>query len=282
MSPPSARSAVGLAGLLTALLASPEVASAQEEAPSSTDTGVRPIAECVVPNAGGESFAARFGSASPNTINRTYASGGIQNFFTPVAADAGSTAVPGYTPNRVTVRVPYANSPTFSESWALTTAATANLIPRRYLLRGADGNNLRLELPPTPPCGPTVQGDWDQARTYYPNDIVRRDGTSWIARLTNSGQTPTEGTTWTAFALAGRTGDTDPQGRTGDPGPRGETGTAGTPGSTGPAGPRGATGPRGAAGATASRTVGRFDRRGRVTLRNPTITASSVVMLQYA
>ncbi len=85
------------------------------------------------------------------------------------------------------------------------------------------------------------RGAWDGGASYATNDAVQNGGSAWVAKLANTGVTPTEGASWTLLAQKG------------DPGPQGATGAAGSigpQGSTGLTGATGATGPQGVPGLT--------------------------------
>lgn len=101
------------------------------------------------------------------------------------------------------------------------------------------------------------RGAWASATAYGVQDVVTYGGSSWYARVGNTGKVPGGGSlAWGLLAQRGATGATGavgPKGATGATGPAGATGTAGPAGpagQTGPAGPKGDPGIPGAKGDT--------------------------------
>jgi hypothetical protein len=81
---------------------------------------------------------------------------------------------------------------------------------------GAQGpiglQGLQGEPGPTGPQGAkglNWKGAWDSAASYLIDDAVSHDGSTWIARQSNTGVAPAESNTW---ALLARKGDTGPAG----------------------------------------------------------------------
>lgn len=96
-------------------------------------------------------------------------------------------------------------------------------------------------------------GAWDAATLYGKSDVVRYNGSSYVAVAANTGETPGGGASWTVLADQGPEGPQGPMGPigpTGDPGPQGPTGAQGPQGDTGATGAQGPAGPQGATGAT--------------------------------
>jgi hypothetical protein len=92
--------------------------------------------------------------------------------------------------------------------------------------------------------GLTWRGAWNVNTNYAANDAVQNGGSAWVAKLANTGVTPTEGASWTILAQKGATGSSGPTGATGT------TGATGAQGATGAAGSPGAQGPQGVPGLT--------------------------------
>ena len=83
--------------------------------------------------------------------------------------------------------------------------------------------------------GLSPRGGWGSAISYQADDLVVFLGSSWRAKIANTGQRPdTHPTLWEKFASKGDIGATGPTGATGPQGPQGPQGPAGP--STGPAG----------------------------------------------
>ena len=102
---------------------------------------------------------------------------------------------------------------------------------------GVDGSNGQ---------GFSFQGAWSATTTYFFNDIVAFNGSSFVATGTNAGVPPNSSPT--QWALIASKGDTGAAGVVGPVGPQGLAGVAGPTGTTGnqgPAGPIGAMGPAG-------------------------------------
>lgn len=70
---------------------------------------------------------------------------------------------------------------------------------------------------PTGPTGPAglakFRGAWNNQATYNPEDAVGHNGSTWFSKVTNTGVTPVEGSTWTLIASKG---DPGPQGLAGN------------------------------------------------------------------
>jgi hypothetical protein len=96
-------------------------------------------------------------------------------------------------------------------------------------------------------CGPrglSPRGAWAVGLAYLPNDIVAFLGSSWRARLSNTGKRPDQTpSVWQKFASKGNTGPVGPAGPAGIEGAQGDDGPAG------PQGPQGIQGPKGNPGA---------------------------------
>lgn len=92
--------------------------------------------------------------------------------------------------------------------------------------------------------GMVYLGTWSNSTFYSINDVVTKNGSSYISLVNLNGADPeaTIGASWDIVALVGTTG---PTGSVGDTGPSG--GPTGAKGDTGPTGPGGATGPSGGA-----------------------------------
>lgn len=108
------------------------------------------------------------------------------------------------------------------------------------------------------PVGPEgtigFRGAYSGATAYSTNDVVRDQGSSWIALQTTTGNAPptlptTANSYWELVAQKGDKGD---KGDTGDPssvpGPKGDTGNTGPQGPKGDTGDTGPQGPQGPAG----------------------------------
>jgi len=100
-------------------------------------------------------------------------------------------------------------------------------------------------------------GEWNNSATYQPNDLVTYKGSTWRAKLTNTGASLSNTTYWEKFAskgdtgadgAKGATGPAGPVGPAGPTGPKGKTGAAGPVGAQGPTGPQGSQGPQGPQG----------------------------------
>lgn len=97
------------------------------------------------------------------------------------------------------------------------------------------------------------RGTWDAGTTYFANEIVSYQGSSWVATATTRGTAPRVSAAFDLLASKGDAGPQGPTGATGSPGPPGPTGSPGEIGPEGPAGPIGLAGPRGFTGATGPR-----------------------------
>lgn len=252
-------------------------------APAAAQDTMDPIAECAVPvGAPGAipKIAYRYGYLNTYSTTLRLSPRGPTNFVSPTTEyPTPSVFPPGYYQNGATVPGASGSThPLYQQTWFLGTSdAQGRVLPRQ-------DNQASTVAPNVPPCGPTMQGEYSATATYHANDIVRDGGTSWIARASSTGTTPTEGATWTAFALAGRTGETGAAGRVGDtgaPGPAGPRGPQGERGTAGTPGPQGRTGRAGSPDAVASRRTSRFDARGEARVRDPRVTAESLVVVQY-
>ena len=85
----------------------------------------------------------------------------------------------------------------------------------------------------------TYKNVWTPAVPYSPNDVVTKDGQSYIALLSSTGVDPVADVTatggnWALMAAAGATGPLGPQGLIGAMGPQGLQGLIGAPGVPGP------------------------------------------------
>ena len=125
------------------------------------------------------------------------------------------------------------------------------------------------------------EGNWDNATTYQPYDVVTYDGSAWITPSVSLNEIPGVAGSWYIFVNAGQIGSTGATGSgatgatgagsigstgatgtlgltgaTGQRGSTGATGATGLGGSTGPLGSTGATGLRGATGATGATGLG--------------------------
>jgi hypothetical protein len=88
------------------------------------------------------------------------------------------------------------------------------------------------------PRGATWRGTWSALTVYSKDDVVVRNGSSYIATAISTALDPTlNPLTWDLVAQQGSTGPTGPQGTTGPQGPTGPTGSTGPTGPTGPQGP---------------------------------------------
>jgi collagen type VII alpha len=104
---------------------------------------------------------------------------------------------------------------------------------------------------PTGATGPPIsfQGAWATAQAYTVGQAVYWNGSSYVAVITNVGQTPGPGSTyWSLLAEQGSTGPAGPSGTTGSQGAIGPAGPTGLQGVSGPTGPTGIAGPTGPAG----------------------------------
>lgn len=105
----------------------------------------------------------------------------------------------------------------------------------------------------------TFVGTWSNTTAYLTNDVVYRNGSTYIGVIGNTGHDPetdTANTWWAELAVAGAVGATGSQGVQGVQGATGSTGATGSVGATGSQGIQGATGSTGAAGAAATVAVG--------------------------
>lgn len=102
----------------------------------------------------------------------------------------------------------------------------------------------------------TFRGIWSASVPYAPNDVVSKEGSSYVAIAPSTGVEPvsdvsTNGGKWELIAqkgAAGPVGATGAQGPTGPAGPQGISGPQGLTGPQGPSGPQGPAGPQGLLG----------------------------------
>jgi hypothetical protein len=101
----------------------------------------------------------------------------------------------------------------------------------------------------------TWMGEWVATTMYIDRDVVFYGGSSWITRVTTTGDEPrSDSLVWEELAIAGVAGPQGPQGPQGiqgvqgAEGPQGPQGIQGVPGPQGAQGPQGATGPAGPQG----------------------------------
>jgi hypothetical protein len=97
-------------------------------------------------------------------------------------------------------------------------------------------------------------GDWASDIGYRRGDVVRHGGSTWVAKQDSSGVPPAEGETWALLATKGDTGQAGPQGPQGPPGP---------------------------AGALVASLTHTFPASGKLTISDPSVTATSVIVVQY-
>jgi hypothetical protein len=112
------------------------------------------------------------------------------------------------------------------------------------------------------------RGDWTPTANYARGDVVRSQGSTWVALDYSTGALPEEGLFWALFAARGEQG---PPGADGAPGP---------PGPQGPQGPQGDPGPPGSSSVTAS-PVYTMPKRGLPTITDANVSPTSVLVLQY-
>lgn len=84
------------------------------------------------------------------------------------------------------------------------------------------------------------RGAWSATKTYRTNDVVSRNGSSYVATASSTNAAPPNATKWAVFAAAGAAG---------------ATGASGPPGSTGATGPAGPSGPQHGRTIHAARTI---------------------------
>jgi hypothetical protein len=72
---------------------------------------------------------------------------------------------------------------------------------------GSDGSQGPMGLQGPPGIGFQWQGEYDQAVGYLPNDVVRFEGSSWIAIESSTGQQPDSSQSWELFASGGQASD---------------------------------------------------------------------------
>lgn len=89
---------------------------------------------------------------------------------------------------------------------------------------------------PTGPAGQSGsfanswQGNWESENTYLDGDLVRFEGSTYVATLDATPGVPPPASPWDLVAEEGATGPQGIQGIQGEPGAAGATGAAGTPG----------------------------------------------------
>lgn len=94
------------------------------------------------------------------------------------------------------------------------------------------------------------KGKWRLGVLFQIGDIVRFNGSTWIAVKKNKNRKPTPNSAfWDVFAAKGDRGKVGPKGFRGPRGPKGFRGFKGGVGPQGPQGPIGAAGPQGDSGA---------------------------------
>ena len=98
----------------------------------------------------------------------------------------------------------------------------------------------------------SYEGSWSNSTAYPVNSVVSYNGSSYVAILANTGQTPTNTTYWQLIAVAGATGAQGIQGVQGNTGIVGTTGAQGIQGVTGVVGATGSQGNTGVTGPTGS------------------------------
>ena len=91
----------------------------------------------------------------------------------------------------------------------------------------------------TGPKGLNVKGQWLSTTAYVADDAVSYNGSSWVAKRSNTNSPPVEGLDWTILAQRGETGA---------PGIPGAQGAIGPPGNDGAQGLQGIPGPPGTSG----------------------------------
>lgn len=127
--------------------------------------------------------------------------------------------------------------------------ALPNYLPSDCIVELTAGAVTRLAVVAN--CGArglSPRGPWSAAANYLVNDLVVFLGSSWRAKLDNSGKPPaTNPGTWERFAARGAAG---PRGLPGPKGEKGDQGDQGPPGPQGPQGPQGPPGPTGPKGDT--------------------------------
>lgn len=78
------------------------------------------------------------------------------------------------------------------------------------------------------------KGAYTAGTTYFENDFVTYNNSSYVALQTTTGNLPTNTTYWGVLAAQGQQGPPGNDGATGAKGDKGDPGTPGTPGATGP------------------------------------------------
>ena len=114
-------------------------------------------------------------------------------------------------------------------------------------------NDLGYASGPPGPQGPgfTIRGEWDNATTYAPLDVVVHADMAWLAVTQNTNSEPDrESANWVVLGAEGPQGPQGPEGPPGPQGEKGEKGDKGDPGPQGETGPQGPPGPKGDTGAT--------------------------------
>jgi hypothetical protein len=232
---------------------------AGQVAPAAAETGtITPQLVCEVVNPVTTSVDAVLTYSSSYATTQEFEPGSGQNFFSPGEPDAGQPEAFFSGPGQELFSVRFYTEDTEQLNWVV------------------DGTRLTIE-PDGPPCvgGPLWSGAFSDAATYEADDVVGLDGSSWIATTTTD-EAPGAGIPgWEPFALAGA------DGLPGAEGPRGTEGAQGPPGPAGPAGSRGAPGQASPASPHSPSGTYRFGHDGRVTVKDATVTAGSLVVLQY-
>jgi hypothetical protein len=168
--------------------------------------------------------------------------------------------------------------------WSLTFAPVEQPVID-WVLQGAEAaaDPTDASIPSCAATGNVVwAGGWAGGTRYTPDELVTFGGSSWLASAISTGDTPALASpSWVQLAARG------PAGADGPAGTRGAEGPAGPRGAEGPAGSKGADGAPGPAGPAgdpttfpAARTY-RLDHHGTATIKDPHITATSLVVVQY-
>jgi hypothetical protein len=146
--------------------------------------------------------------------------------------------------------------------------------------------------PSIPSCAATGNivwaGVWAAGTRYTTDELVTFGGGSWLGSAISTGDTPAlDSPSWVQLAArgpAGADGAGGPAGPKGADGAAGPAGPKGADGAAGPAGPKGADGAPGPARDRttfpAARTY-RLDHHGTATIKDPHITATSMIVVQY-
>ena len=176
---------------------------------------------------------------------------GADNLFFPGAQNRGQpTTFAGLSEDPFAFRVAFPRSASMpSVTWFL------------------DNTSVTLDASSAPSCGPQMfwAGAWQPGRLYVVNDVVAHGDSTWVAEASPGTTEPGAGAAWQVLAST-------------TPGPQGPAGPAGA---RGPAGPAGAPGPPGPQLTFLSPHTLRFSARGRRHVRDPHVSATSVIVVQY-